>query len=238
MEYVNRLIGLGVGVLMLATGLSSISYLGTSRYMLFWLSLAAGLGIVVAALLGALVVATHLLPFAVTLHMLTAFFIIAALLAALHRHRAVDRVPQLITTPGLWVWIWSLGAVFLIQVLLGTQLREEVDRLLLTQTPTSELLKQSGAAFYLHRAAAWGVLLGQLLFCYWLTRRKTAGQLQNLAYATAATYVTTAGVGASLYYFDLPAALQPLHLLLAFIAFGLQTQLILRCTRSSSYTLP
>ena len=227
-EYLNRLLGVLVGGLMLVTGLCSLSYLGT-RGVIFWCSLAAGLGTASAALMGAVVVATHLLPFTVTLHMAFAFVVVAALLTANQRSRAATST---VAAPvGLRFWIWGLGILFLVQVLLGTQLREEIDRQLLAGVSKNIVLDTTGALFYMHRTAAWGVLLGQIGFCYWLRRQRAAGKLQRLAQATAVTYATEAALGASLYYLALPAAVQPLHLLLAFVAFGLQALLLIACKK-------
>ena len=227
-EYLNRLVGAIVGLLVLATGLCSLSYVGT-KPVIFWCSLAAGLGVVAAALMGAVVVATHLLPFTVTLHMGLTFFVIAALLVALRLCCSGAQMPYLVAPAGLPAWVWGLGSLFLVQVLLGTQLREEVDRQLLLETPREDVLEAIGGLFYVHRATSWGLLLGQVAVCCWLWRHRAAVKLQRLSQAIALTYIAEAGLGASLYYLGLPAAAQPLHLLLAFVAFGLQLLLLMEC---------
>lgn len=225
-EYVNRLLGLCVGVLALATGFLAIGYLGTSDRSIFWFSLAGGLGILLAGLLGALVVATHLLPFTVTVHMGVAFLVIFCLMAA-HRRATVASRTVVQLPKGLQYMLWALFLLFLGQVFLGTQVREGVDHLLSQQLPRDQVLDIIGTLFYVHRGAAVLLFLGHVGVCYYFWRRGYALSIQRLAQGITVVYAAGIVLGMLLYYWALPMVVQPFHLLLAFVAYGLQLRLLM-----------
>ena len=89
-EYINRLLGAFSGFLVLATLVASLSYLRKDRSIV-WGSLAAFILIGANAWLGSRVVATELAQYMITLHLLLALLVVAALLFVLVRSGAISQ---------------------------------------------------------------------------------------------------------------------------------------------------
>ena len=83
-EYINRLIGVVIGLLIFVTLLASWP-LRTEDAAVFWWSLSAFLLVGFEGWLGSVVVASNLMPWIVTLHMVAALMVVGALLMALAR---------------------------------------------------------------------------------------------------------------------------------------------------------
>ena len=229
-EYLNRLLGAWVGILgLLFAGVGVVGFRLKRHRALAWLSVATLLGIVMAGLLGALVVATHLLAFTVTIHMGVAFLVIACLVIAYRRwrgYRQAASMRRICIGSGLRRYVWVLFVVFLMQVLWGTQVREAVDRSLLQLMPRDRVLDAQGWVFYVHRSASVGLFFAQVLLSYLMSRASIDRKALRLAWGITATYAVEILLGALLYYLTLAASIQPLHLLVAFVAYGLQISLL------------
>ena len=83
-----------------------------------------------------------------------------------------------------------------------------------------------GFLFYIHRGLSLLLIVGHLFICYRLWPILLCSPLGYLLWGLTGIYCLEISCGALLYYFDLPAAVQPIHLLLACIAFALQFNLL------------
>lgn len=247
-EYVNRLLGALIGVFVFLTLVFALPYWHRDR-IVFWLALASFLLTGMQGYLGSLVVSTNLLPVMVTVHMALALLIVALLLYAIHRaqwspgvtHLPMDdsgaestvetsKASQL--TIALQVWLWlALGLTFW-QIMLGTQVREQVDIVSAAagyagrETWVSKL----GSVFNMHRAISVVVLLVNVYVCYELWQF-ASHRLNRLVLTILVLIGLEIVAGIILASFSLPAAVQPVHLTLATVLFGVQFLTLLAVAR-------
>ncbi len=117
----------------------------------------------------------------------------------------------------------------LVQVVLGTQVREEIDVIAGAGEVGRELwIAQLGTEFFIHRSFSIIVLLVNLVLAFQL--KKNTGWLGTVRYCTIGMLMVL-GIsilsGVIMAYFEIPALLQPVHLLLATLLTGLQFLLLL-----------
>jgi cytochrome c oxidase assembly protein subunit 15 len=112
------------------------------------------------------------------------------------------------------------------QVLIGTQVREAIDKIIANPIfgyDRSTWIEQLGLSFYIHRSFSL-VLLG--LHIYLIVQLKKNIQSEGILYkffrALVLLVVVEIVSGAVMAYFSVPAFIQPVHLTLAIVALGLQ----------------
>jgi cytochrome c oxidase assembly protein subunit 15 len=124
---------------------------------------------------------------------------------------------------GFW-WLIACMAVVLVQILLGTQVREAIDSVSRI-ADRSAWIPSIQEEFVLHRSFSWIVLL--LHVGLFLTLRKLNG-VKRIQLALILLILGTILSGVGLSWFDVPAFLQPVHLLLATLCFGVQFMFVLK----------
>lgn len=245
-EYVNRLLGALIGVFVLLTVVFALPYWRRDRAV-FWLALASFLLTGVQGYLGSLVVSTNLLPVMVTVHMALALVIVALLLYAVDRAQwGSSASPQLGTaaavsavadtprpTVALQSWLWAALLLTFWQIMLGTQVREQVD---IVSAAAGYLGRESwvgslGSVFSLHRTVSAAVLLLNVYVGYELWQLGGA-HLHRLVTATLGIIGLEILAGIVLAAFALPPAVQPVHLTLATLLFGVQFLALLAVARA------
>lgn len=219
-EYINRLVGVTVGFMIIALFYKSIPF-RKQRPVLFWLSLATLVGVIFQGWFGSIVVSTNLTTWTITIHFFLALLLVGLLVYLLHE--ANDR-PEFLTPLALRGLLLACISALLVQVFLGTEVREAIDVLAGSLT-RGEWIDGLGKEFIVHRSFSWAVLILNGIF-YWQTR-KTIG-LKTLSLALFVLLLSSLATGVCLAYFDVPAAIQPVHLVLATVAFGLQLSLFFR----------
>lgn len=220
-EYVNRLIGVLIGLLSLATAAVSLRlrkiFPRTTRA-----SLAALLLVIIQGGLGAYVVRTNLAEGKITIHMVMALLILAVGMYAwlnTYRHEWKGRMQK---DPKL-VWI-GLGVLALVlgQIILGTQVREAIDVLAKNGNPRDTWIEGlSGTSYSIHRYFYYLVVFGLAGWVYVL--RNQVGRvkgLRNMTTLMAIVVFMEIGLGIGMHNWDVPAWMQPGHLVLASILFG------------------
>lgn len=217
-EYVNRVIGMITGLLVVAVFVRSLIY---GNVQLMWLAAFALAVVLVTGWFGSIVVSTNLTPWTVTLHMLLAFVLVALLV----QMQIKLSNPPAHAAGNLLVWMGVACLVTVVQVILGTQVRESVDMLAQNGMSRNTWIDKLGAVFVVHRSFSW-VALGINAFIVWkLYAEKTWRRWAMLLSALVMLPVLT---GALMAWFAVPAFLQPVHLLLAALLFGLQWQIWLK----------
>ncbi|MCA1751605.1 MAG: heme A synthase [Cryomorphaceae bacterium] len=217
-EFVNRFIGALTGLPVLAFfGFSLFYFRRNPVVTLLGVGGLALLGFV--AWLGKLVVDGNLIPHSITYHMFSALGLVAtySFLAAklkVHEFAFQARRDSRILT---------LGAVcvllVILQIAMGTEVREAVDALMSTGEYSRDALVESlPFIFKIHRSFSIAVLLATGLFAAWLIRTRTISMWPRVLLAVVVLEVL-AGMG--LAYLGMPALLQPVHLLLAVVSFSL-----------------
>lgn len=243
-EYVNRLLGALIGVFVFLTVLFALPYWKRDR-TIFWMAVASFLLTGVQGYLGSLVVSTNLLPVMVTVHMALALVIVALLLYAVDRAQggrgATLEIEQTSTESladwrparSLQVWLWAVLLLTFWQIVLGTQVREQVDSVSAAANyiGRENWLSQLGSVFSLHRTMSAAVLLLNVYVSYELWQ---LGQerLRRLVMAALALVGLEIIAGIVLAYFALPPVVQPVHLTLATVLFGVQFLTLLAMARA------
>jgi cytochrome c oxidase assembly protein subunit 15 len=253
-EYINRLVGVLIGIFVFVTAVVAWPYWQRDRPV-FWLAFMSWLLTGFQGWLGSLVVSTNLLPVMVTIHMGLALLIVALLLYAAHRARWASAEQQLkqqleletlggqddeevASTTGLRWLLW--GALFLTfgQIILGTQVREEIDQIAAAAgyAQRATWIDKLGSVFESHRTLSAIVVLVNAYMGYQLWQMAVPA-LRQLVVATWVVLSLEVVAGIVLAYFALPAFVQPVHLTLATLLFGTQFLTLLalrRLTKVSS----
>lgn len=229
-EYINRLFGVFTGLLIFGTLLASIPFLKRDR-PIFYMSLLAFLLVGFQGWLGAKVVSSELAPIMVTLHMLLAIVIVFVLIYTMARSFVgsvlIEKVREKRFINKWLVWTLILS---LIQLLLGTQVREVMDEVMnkLGEAGRNQWVENLGLKFYIHRSYSILLLGLHVGLIFWLRKSiQQEGILYRLSVALLAMVIIEIATGIILAYWSVPAFAQPIHLTLATIALGLQFVLLL-----------
>jgi heme a synthase len=228
-EYLNRLLGASVGILIFATLVSAIRrHRGTPQIL--WPTAAAFVLVGFEGWLGGVVVEHELAAWIVTIHLLVALVIVSLLLYAtmyaLFADRAGRRPPA---TPRRVAWAaLALIILTIAQVALGAQVRERVDEALDTGTPRSQALSLVGAYDQWHRDTAIAVFgLALLAMLMVLSRHGREVTLVRAGYAVLAMVAAQIGFGLAMAYVTLTPAVQVAHLTMSSLLLGAETVLFL-----------
>jgi len=229
-EYVNRLIGVVIGFLIFLTFLFSLVYWRTRRRVPV-LAFCAFILVGIEGWLGSVVVSTNLLPNLITVHMGLAVLIVF-MLTYIVTPQKTDAISANGFTGGRVLWVLRLAFVLtLIQVLLGTQVREAIDVVAkqVGEAGRGSWIEKLGIEFYIHRSFSWLLLCANVYFGYLCTKNRI---WQNLLVRKFVLFVLILCLlevlmGIVLAYGGMPFFLQPLHLLAGVVLVGVQYWLIL-----------
>ena len=217
-EYINRMAGVWTGIASITLLVLSFAYkkenkkiVRLSALSLFFVVLNGGVG--------AMVVRSHLHPNVITVHMLLTIFLTFALAQlkyetfpiTFQRKYDVDKYKD---------FLWVLVTFLVIQVVLGTQVREQIDVITNTEPNLSRTnwLERLDMIFYIHRSFSILILLG---FSY--TLRKIMEEFKDHAFVQKKcihimlTLIGVVTAGVILAYLAFPAFAQPIHLLFAIL---------------------
>ncbi|MBA2406266.1 MAG: COX15/CtaA family protein [Bdellovibrionales bacterium] len=221
-EYINRLLGVLLGFGIIALFIKSFGLKEQERN-LPWFCGGLLFLILIQGGVGALVVSTHLKPFLITIHMFLAVLLLFGLLY-LRKYcqdlQDISIVPQ-IDLKALRISKVLVAFAFL-QILMGTQVRQQVDHLTRdTQTTTyQEVINHLGAMFYTHRSFSLIILACFLYLLTYLHRTRYNRGAFLLAFMAFLCVLANIFTGLSLNYFGFPANAQPPHLFFGVMAIG------------------
>lgn len=213
-EYINRLFGALLGFVIIIHLIWSYRvFWKTDRRIVTWsflLLILTGF----QAWLGKKVVDHNLAAVKITTHMLVALVIGAIPLLIIYRIKTKERV----IAPVLKTLSVIVLLVILVQVVLGTQVREQVDEisrsLMYTQRDLWMGRLDKTTEFFIHRSFSWLVIAGCLLL-FWKARPYPS--LRNNATLIVVLAIMAMVVGITMAKFSIPAIAQPLHLLIGSI---------------------
>jgi heme a synthase len=244
-EYLNRLLGVTVGLLILATVVSAWRHHRRDPGIL-WSAIAALLLTAFQGWLGGRVVAHELAAWIVTVHLIVALVIVSLLLYATvsaFRPLAPAFARQCDSSSGEAGSLAPLAPlahattlravaflilVTLIQIALGTQVRGRIDAALDASVPRADALGTVGVLDALHRDSALAVGIGALLVAFIVWRRRPARpDLQFWAAAAVALALSQIALGIVMAYVSLEPAAQVAHLTVASLLLGAEVVLLL-----------
>jgi len=230
-EYVNRLIGAVIGLLVFATFAASLRFWKTDPVLTIT-SFSAVILVGFQGWVGSLVVSTNLLPGMITFHMLLALLIVCLLIYVAYRASSAGSSSswQLKTTwpaSGLVIFLLLLT---LAQIALGTQVRESVDIVAKTlgEDNRQMWIDALGSVFTVHRSLSFLVVALHVIVAALIYQRfGISGNLTKWSLVLVVVIGLEVVSGAVMAYFGIPRAAQPVHLLFATVAFGIQFYLLL-----------
>jgi len=223
-EYINRLSGALLGLF----GLIQFVLLFLKRKALrlpYKFSVAYLAIVLLTGLFGAMVVKLNLADFSISVHLLFAIILLQIQLGLLLSLQSklfvipIDRkIKQL---------FFIFLTIILIQSILGTGVRIYVDNVSKTlhYEQRETWLASKPLSFLIHKSFAWIVLL-MAGFTYWKCRNIVA--VRNKVLFICLIILMSVLTGITLFYLDMPAVAQPIHLFLASCAITLTVSLLMQ----------
>ena len=220
-EYINRLIGAISGIPILIFTIISIIYFKKFRHLTL-ISIITLIAMGFQAWLGKTVVDSNLATYKITLHMLMALFIVALLIYLVYYGGK-----SFIKTNKTFKYLILFGLFLtLIQIVLGTQVRQIVDeQAKLFAYDKSMWLNDIPFVYEYHRT--FSILVISINMALFLINKKLQLGNNYINYVML-LIVLEIFTGASMFYFDFPFGTQTAHLVFASIIFGLQFYILLQ----------
>ena len=216
-EYANRLLGVLTGLFIFATFLFSTPLFRKDKVIV----IACFVDLLLVAFqgwLGSRVVAAELAPWVVTLHTMVAILIVFILLFVWKRVTYDEKITFGMTKGKVIVSV--LITLSLLQIILGTQVREVMDTVIknVGYDHREQWIAGLDIKFIVHRS--FSIVLLLLQFSLWnILRKYNPTSLSNWLMVIIVSEIL---VGAVMAYFSVPAFAQPIHLTLAVILVGVQ----------------
>lgn len=214
-EYINRLVGVTIGLLITATCIFSFRYRKSNPKVLYS-SVSAFVLVIVQGWLGGRVVQTGLNAWLITLHMLLAMLIMIILIYAVFK-ASEEQIK--VDIPKEWSQ-WLLGATILLivftfgQLILGTQVREAIDALKnMTNPPPREAwISQIDLIGNIHRSFAWTVLISGGVVLYFSGWKSNSSIIRKIGITIFGIILLQIITGVGIYYLGVPPTYQVIHL--------------------------
>lgn len=226
-EYVNRLVGVAIGFLIFLVFILSLRFRATHSKLTI-LSFITFFLVGFQGWIGSFVVSTNLTPWTITLHMFLAMVLVAMLIYLMHATQETEGYTKSDGSLISSVWLVFGAIILFVQILLGTQVREEIDRIASEIQVREDWISALGAAFIIHRSFSWVVLIFHGFLVVKLWKMSIANRF---ALTVILLILGTILTGVGMAWFAVPPFLQPVHLLLATITFGVQFLLMLRMNK-------
>jgi cytochrome c oxidase assembly protein subunit 15 len=224
-EYVNRLVGVTIGFLIFLTAWSSRIYLKADKTV-FYLALSVFFLVGFQGWLGSAVVASNLKPLIITLHMLLAMVIVMLLIYAIARSQqhALSLLDVQFVPPAVYTVIKVVMGMTLLQIAMGTQVREAVDFISHSTGLDRQYWRESfPIIFYIHRSFSSIILFTNLWMSWKLYQAMPKNSLLvKIAMSLMTLIVIAILAGVSLDRLSMPRVAQPIHLLMANLILGTQ----------------
>ena len=238
-EYINRLTGAVTGFFLLGLAVLSFTYRKKAKRIVFF-TLLNLVVVCFQAWLGSIVVSTNLLAWIVTVHMLLALVMLAILVYTYYYSSRLYKQDTVIISKLFWLKVAIVSSVVLtiIQITLGTEVREAIDEvakgLLYQQRET--WVGKIGNAFSYHRDLAIFVVVVNV-FVYQFVMDKFGGKATELRLGNCIILVLLIQIGSGLLLsnFALPPFSQVIHLVFSTVLFTLQFYLCLLVYRTNTY---
>lgn len=238
-EYLNRLVGVLIGFLVFGTFIAAFFAFWKKDKTIVWLSFLAFLLVGIEGWLGSKVVSSELHPVMITLHMILSIVIVFILLYAVARsYNSVVTIEEVRETNSLSFLLILTILLTLGQVLLGTQVREMIDKVsaMMGDSLRSQWVENVGGKFQIHGVFSIFIFSLNLLLFYRIRKNiAEKGIIYNFTLWLLILIVGEILSGISLAYFGFPAFMQPFHLTIAIVAIGIQFVIYLLLNKESVF---
>lgn len=231
-EYLNRLLGVIIGLLIILTVWKSLPLWKIDKSIPI-LSISSLVLVLLIGWIGSIVVATNLLPWIITVHMILALLLVAILIIANHRSLVFSEIQGVkIEVPRKVEQLLIIGIFLMfVQIVLGTQVREQIDQISsnLGNMLRGEWVERVGLTFLIHRSFSLVLLGVHVLYFFWAFKYSLRRSQINLwSQVLIGLILLEIATGIAMAYFGIPAFLQPLHLVFGSLIIGVQVILILQ----------
>lgn len=225
-EYLNRLTGVTIGLLIFLTAWQSRIYLKSDRTV-FYLATSVFFLVGFQGWLGSTVVSSNLTPIIITLHMLLALVIVALLIYILARsQKTYWRLPDTKPLPKRYMTVLVIAMVMTImQIMMGSQVREAVDVIANEHSYIDRKFWRDDfpLIFYVHRSFSSLILFTNAWLVWQIYQRfNTADLIFKVAIGLISLIVIAILAGITMDRLGMPPVAQPIHLLMANLIFGIQ----------------
>lgn len=211
-EYINRLLGALLGLFIFIHFIWSIIKFRRPDPGIMWWSFFLLIAVGFQGWLGKKVVDHNLEAVKVTIHMLVALLIAAIPLLIIYKLKANEKIAD------NFLKIFSVIMLILVlgQIILGTQVREQIDEIskALLYKQRGLWIERTDKMFIIHRSFSWIIAAGCLLLFF--KARKYAALKVNTILILSVVGLTIL-LGTIMAWYHIPAIAQPLHLLFASI---------------------
>ncbi|GAA4208876.1 heme A synthase [Pedobacter jeongneungensis] len=238
-EYLNRLAGVAAGIFLFLTVVYSFTYRKAAKRIIV-LSILNLFVVGYQGWLGSIVVSTNLAQWVVTVHMLLALVILAISIYTYNYAKQLNKAPSVIMYRILWLkgFLFFTLVISIIQIVLGTDVREAVDIIAkaLAYGSKATWISKVGSVFSYHRDLAILVVVTNAIV-YKMVIDRFSGKAAPLLTARfiLITLLIQLLSGFALAYIAFPPAAQALHILFSTLLFSLQFYLYLLVYRTSTY---
>ncbi len=213
-EYVNSIVGVVVGLLVVGTFVLSLRYRKTRPAVTLGAFLAVLL-VVFQGWLGGVVVKSGLAHGMITLHMIVAVILFCLLIWIAYRAAAggaqfafPGRHRRLLR--GITLAFFLCTAV---QIVLGAEVREYVEIASRSEAlERSQWIDLAGWRYLFHRTFAWTLVVASVALIVFAARGRASGITFRLIVALALGVLVQVGSGAAMAWFALPPSAQIIHL--------------------------
>jgi len=238
-EYINRLSGATLGLFLILCLIFSTAF-WRFRKRIFFLSLLNLFLVGFQGWMGSIVVSTNLTPWVITVHMLLALVILSIAIYTYFQARVARDRSILINQSAIWVKALAVFLLLLtlVQVIIGTDIREDIDIISASLNGQNRDLWVSrlGDSFIWHRELALvAFVLNVLLFFIIRSRFAKSGDQSYMVNLMMILMLLQVISGLVLAYLGMPAYMQTAHLVIATFIFGVQYYLILLLSKTSQY---
>lgn len=220
-EYINRLLGALAGIACFVTFIFAFGYWKENKKIVIY-SLLVCVLMGFQAWLGKTVVDSVLSPVKITTHMLTAFLIVGFQLYVIYLVSAKNSIRKYDKNFSITLVVVILLTI--VQVVLGTYVREFIDTIEKSGTPKSFWLQHPEISFYFHRSFSIVVFLANLFLL--LRNRNLQLGFEKVNWVIRILIFEIIS-GVIMVYVDFPFGSQTIHLVLATFLFSVQFYLLL-----------
>jgi len=222
-EYLNRLAGALAGIAVFVMAVLSIGLWKNNKKLtlLSWLVVFL-MGF--QGWLGATVVYSVLNPIKITLHMVVALVIVGLILYIIRMARI--KINVVVPDNLFSKLLWCALLLTLIQVILGTQVRQFVDEQVkfFGYGNMQAVLEHPTIDFYIHRTLSILVFAFNAFLFVRNSKMRLGFDKMNWVMVLIGLEIIS---GIAMYYFDFPFGSQATHLVMASVLFGIQFYLVL-----------
>ena len=226
-EYINRLVGVTVGILIAIVAIWAIIKFNKYPKVLIP-SILAGLLVAFQGWQGGQIVATQLKPIIVSVHLVIAYLIVSLLIYVaqrVHYMQNPESENKAVYPEGVQAWIGILWLVTIIQVILGTQLRESIEHAIkaFPLFTDHQIIAAIGSMKYLH--PIFGIVTAVLAFVCGYKLLYPGSRPSPLTWQSAWTLIGLMIIqlvlGAIMIFVGVPQVAQVMHLWIASLIIGM-----------------